>query len=158
MLTIQQTPRMIQDPKPENRFTMEAFKLFEQARDRGYRKRLWARLRNRSRALCRLDAVSRQQIAAQHAAGKQEVLLDRIMGSAGRGADFDHDFYPLRDDTQQRWVGIATALLRGQDLPPVELVQVDDVYYVVDGHHRVSVARMLGHLTIDAQVTVWETE
>jgi hypothetical protein len=42
-------------------------------------------------------------------------------------------------------------------LPPVELIQVGDVYFVRDGHHRISVARMMGQDSIDAEVTVWET-
>jgi hypothetical protein len=41
-------------------------------------------------------------------------------------------------------------------LPPVVLVQVGDVYFVRDGHHRISVARALGQLDIEAEVTVWQ--
>ena len=36
------------------------------------------------------------------------------------------------------------------------LVQVGDVYFVCDGHHRISVARALGQLAIEAEVTVWQ--
>jgi len=44
----------------------------------------------------------------------------------------------------------------GVTLPLVDLVQVGDVYFVRDGHHRISVARAFGQESIDAQVTVWE--
>jgi hypothetical protein len=41
-------------------------------------------------------------------------------------------------------------------LPPVQLIEVNGCYFVRDGHHRVSVARMLGQLEIEAEVTVWQ--
>jgi ParB-like chromosome segregation protein Spo0J len=47
-------------------------------------------------------------------------------------------------------------MLRGVTLPPVELIQVGDTYFVVDGHHRISAARALKVDHIDATVTVWE--
>ena len=56
----------------------------------------------------------------------------------------------------KRWLGVARAALRGEHLPPVDLIRAGDVYYVRDGHHRISVARALGQREIDARVTVWE--
>jgi hypothetical protein len=53
-------------------------------------------------------------------------------------------------------LGIATARQRGKPLPPVELIQVGDVYFVRDGHHRISVARALGQRDIGAEVMVWQ--
>ena len=38
------------------------------------------------------------------------------------------------------------------NLPPVVLYKVGDVYFVVDGHHRVSVAREQGQTFIDAEI------
>ena len=37
-------------------------------------------------------------------------------------------------------------------MPPVVLYKVGEIYFVVDGHHRVSVAREQGQLFIDAEV------
>jgi hypothetical protein len=54
-----------------------------------------------------------------------------------------------------RWLRVAAARDQGKVLPPVVLVQVGDVYFVRDGHHRISVARALGQLDIEAEVTVW---
>jgi hypothetical protein len=54
-----------------------------------------------------------------------------------------------------RWLSVAAARDQGKGLPPVVLVQVGDVYFVRDGHHRIAVARALGQLDIEAQVTVW---
>jgi hypothetical protein len=42
---------------------------------------------------------------------------------------------------------------RGEAMPPVDLVRIGQIYFVRDGHHRVSVARALGHGDIDALVT-----
>jgi hypothetical protein len=54
-----------------------------------------------------------------------------------------------------RWLRVAAARDQGKVLPPVVLVQVGDVYFVRDGHHRISVARTLGQLDIEGEVTVW---
>ncbi len=71
-----------------------------------------------------------------------------------KAGDFDIDFYPAQERTENRWLQVATAFLRGVSLPPVELIQLGDTYFVVDGHHRISVARTLRHTHIDAVVTV----
>jgi hypothetical protein len=93
-------------------------------------------------------------VAGSSYAGIRPVSINKITGSEGRSADFDADFLPLHERTRDRWISIAKARLSGRGLPPVELVQVGDAYYVRDGHHRISVARALGEEAIDAEVTV----
>jgi len=88
-------------------------------------------------------------------AGQQEVALDNIRGTEGRQNDFDDRFNPLTDRNRQRWQSIAKAYEEGTYLPPIELIQVGKVYFVRDGHHRVSVARALGLSRITANITVW---
>lgn len=44
----------------------------------------------------------------------------------------------------------------GVKLPPVALIQVGEVYFVEDGHHRISVAKLWGEHEIEAEVTIWE--
>jgi hypothetical protein len=83
------------------------------------------------------------------------VAIDQIRGSEGRCRYFDRDFRPLHDKARGRWLNIARARQQGKSLPPVVLVQVGDTYFVRDGHHRISVARALGQLDIEARVTVW---
>ena len=61
-------------------------------------------------------------------------------------------FRPLVNHTRDRWVSIAIARHQGINLPPVELIQVGEEYFVRDGHHRVSVAKTFGQATIEAQV------
>jgi hypothetical protein len=80
------------------------------------------------------------------------IAIDKIVGSEGRVHDFDKNFRPLVSHTCDRWVGIAVARRKGVALPPVELIQVGDEYYVRDGHHRISVAKTFGQATIEAEV------
>jgi hypothetical protein len=85
----------------------------------------------------------------------QAVPICQIRGSQGRCHDFDRNFYPLQDHLKSRWLRVAMAWQLGLALPPVELIQVGDVYFVRDGHHRISVAKALGQLEINAEVRVW---
>jgi uncharacterized protein (DUF1015 family) len=84
------------------------------------------------------------------------VPIAKIQGSEGRCQDFDSAFHPTHNHTEERWVSIATAEKLEVSLPPVELIQVGEIYYVRDGHHRISVAKSLGQMVIEAQVTVWD--
>jgi hypothetical protein len=58
----------------------------------------------------------------------------------------------------QRWKRIDRAFQRGEDLPPVELYEIGDSYFVVDGHHRVSVARYHEVPTVEAAVAEFHPE
>jgi hypothetical protein len=92
----------------------------------------------------------------QHYAGIQSVSIHQIHGTQGKGSDFDAGFAPLNERTRSRWLKIAIARLQGTPLPPVELIQVEETYFVVDGHHRISVAKALGEQMIDAEITAWK--
>ncbi len=81
------------------------------------------------------------------------VPLDAIVGTVDRGRDFDRSFRPTTGRVRSRWEHIAAAMRRGEAMPPVDLVRIGQIYFVRDGHHRVSVARALGHDDIDAIVT-----
>lgn len=104
-----------------------------------------------------LHADSRDAtVVARRHAGTQLVPLSAIRGSEGRTDDFDAHFRPLQAHDEQRWIGVAAAVSQGAVLPPVDLVQLGDTYYVRDGHHRLSIAAAQGQTTVEAQVTVWE--
>jgi hypothetical protein len=93
----------------------------------------------------------------QHDLGLQVVPLDAIVGTVDRSVDFDRGFRPTSSHLRSRWERIAAAQRRGEALPPVSLYKVGELYFVRDGHHRVSVAKSLGHSDIDAYVTEVET-
>jgi hypothetical protein len=84
------------------------------------------------------------------------VPICQIRGTESRAGDFDCNFNPLRDHNQGRWQHIAGARQLGKALSPVDLVQVGDLYFVRDGHHRISVAQALGQQDIEAKVIVWQ--
>jgi len=84
--------------------------------------------------------------------GIQTVPLDRIVGSLNRYDEFDRAFKPVDDHLAERWQNIDYAFYKSIGLPPILLYKVGQVYFVVDGHHRVSVAREQGQVEIDAEV------
>jgi ParB-like chromosome segregation protein Spo0J len=47
---------------------------------------------------------------------------------------------------------VKQAFLQSKPLPPVQVVQVEEDYFVIDGHHRVSAARQLGVSYLEARV------
>ncbi len=83
----------------------------------------------------------------------QIVPLEAIVGTLEPTPHFDARFRPASEVLRARWQRIALAHRRGDALPPIELVKRPEGYYVLDGRHRVSVARALGHPDIDARVT-----
>lgn len=85
--------------------------------------------------------------------GLQSVEVDDIVGSVDRTKDFDRYFRPTSSRIRERWQRLAAAQRRGESVPPILLYKVGSMYFVVDGHHRVSIA-IARHLhTIDAYVT-----
>ncbi len=120
-------------------------------------RRLWAILTRRSVRLLDLEDVRRSKtIEGGFDLGCVTIPVGSIRGSESRGCDFDDEFLPLADGAGQRWAGVYAARLCGVPLPAVSVVQVGEIYYVRDGHHRVSVARMLGEEYIEAHVQVWQ--
>lgn len=85
--------------------------------------------------------------------GLKVVQLDAIVGTVDRAADFDRGFRPTSQRLRSRWERIAAAQRRGEAMPPVSLFLVGELYFVRDGHHRVSVAKSQGRDDIDAYVT-----
>lgn len=78
------------------------------------------------------------------------VPLDAIVGTVDATADFDARFRPATDRVAPRWERVARAYREGRPLPPISVLERPDGYYVLDGRHRVSVARALGQIEIDA--------
>jgi hypothetical protein len=135
-----------------------ARQLHQRACISGWLGQIWATLTGRSRHLLNLAEVEANHPSGnRYSIGLQAVPLGQIRGSQGRCRDFDLDFYPRQDHLKSRWLRVATAWYMGIPLPPIELIQVDDIYYVRDGHHRISVARALGQIEINAEVRVWES-
>jgi hypothetical protein len=106
-----------------------------------------------SNRLLSFDDVRREVVAYNRLyRGRRVVEVDEIVGSVGRWRDFDRSFLPARASMGERWKRIDRAFQRGEDFPPVELYEIDEAYFVVDGHHRVSVARYHDVPTVEAAV------
>lgn len=89
--------------------------------------------------------------------GLTEVEVSTIVGSVDRTRDFDRYFRPTSARVRERWQRLATAQRRGESVPPVQLYRIGDMHFVIDGHHRVSIAISRHFTTIDAYVTVIHT-
>jgi len=98
------------------------------------------------------EVVDALGVVGREDLGLQVVPLDAIVGTVDRAADFDRGFRPTSPRLRSRWERIAAAQRRGESLPPISLYKVGDLYFVRDGHHRVSVAKSLGRQDIDAYV------
>ena len=132
---------------------------FRRARKQAAMQQLVARLRGKSDELLAYEDVREQLRAADRTIdrGLQEIPLDAIVGSVGRYKDFTRGFLPKKDSDEDRWARVKAAVIDMVGLPPIDLYQVGEVYFVIDGNHRVSVARQLGSETIAAYVTEIET-
>jgi hypothetical protein len=85
-----------------------------------------------------------------HSTRLRSIPLDAIVGTVDATTDFDAGFRPAADRVSPRWQSVARAYRDGRSLPPIAVIERPDGYYVLDGRHRVSVARTLGHAHIDA--------
>ena len=90
--------------------------------------------------------------------GMQTIPIDKIVGSEGRYRDFNNQFLPRHEYLRGRWESIDKAHLKDVILPPIQLYEIGGVYFVRDGNHRVSVAKMQGVISIDAEVISLDTE
>lgn len=98
----------------------------------------------------------RSILEAREGVGKQStqnIPLEKIVGSVGRYRDFNRTFLPRNEALLERWRRVDAAMHSFTGVPPIDLYQIGDLYFVRDGNHRVSVARTRGDKTIDAYVT-----
>ena len=99
------------------------------------------------------EVIEALGLVSERSLGLQVVAISAIVGTVDRERDFDRHFRPTSGRVRSRWEQIAEAMRRGEALPPVDLIKIGEIYFVRDGHHRVSVACALGHSDIDAYVT-----
>ena len=135
----------------------QAYSRFNSLCWRAQAKRMWSKLTGRSRRLLDLDdARDNRDIEGIYEAGCLTIEVAKIKGSECRVCDFDREFLPLSESSRQRWVNVYGARMADIPLPAISVVQIGDVYYVRDGHHRVSVARLMGEAYIEANTQVWQ--
>lgn len=104
-----------------------------------------------------LDEVTRRlRFFNQRYVGIRSIPVDRIVGTAGRTGGFSTGFLPRRQDMSQRWRRVEETFPDG-GFAPIVVYKAGESYFVVDGHHRVAIAKQRGIETIDAEVTELET-
>lgn len=138
-------------------FTMRYHNIAHNDYDKALRSALWSRI-NRTVRQKQNDLIAFGEVwphimnSTRTQRGVMDVDVNAIVGSSGRFRDFDAHFLPRRREHHDRWVNVMQAHYEGIRLAPVVLYKVGGAYFVEDGNHRVSVARIVGQESIAAQV------
>lgn len=132
---------------------------FERARRKATWNRILSFITGRPTLLLPFDLV-RERLGAQRVGSErtQSIDLDRIVGSVNRYREFDREYLPTRWRTGERWERVRDSLYRTDEFPPIDVYEIEGAYYVVDGNHRVSVAKRLGHRQIRARVVAFRPD
>jgi hypothetical protein len=105
------------------------------------------------------DVVAALGRTGERHVGLQSITLESVVGTVDRRhAEFDRRFRPASSRPRRRWESIAAARRRGRPMPPIEVFRLGELHFVIDGHHRVSVARAHGDTDIDAYVREVQTK
>ncbi|MBE3094217.1 MAG: ParB N-terminal domain-containing protein [Actinobacteria bacterium] len=132
---------------------------FESARFRSLLTSLKYFLVGRNNELLSFEKIKKGfEIYKQKYLGIQTIPIDAIVGSFDRYKDFDRYFLPKKAHLQQRWAKIHNLIARDVILPPVKLYKIGEIYFVIDGNHRVSASKKLGVKYIDAEVIEFITD
>ena len=134
---------------------------FHRLRSKAALERFWAGIRGESLDLMPYDEVSSKlRAVSQTNIGIQQVPLENIIGSVNRTSDFDRNFRPLSDGDRSRWANVKAAMTSPYTtgVPPVSLYKIGEAYFVLDGNHRISIAKEMGLDSIEAYVTEVKTK
>jgi hypothetical protein len=140
----------------------DAAAAFARERRRQSLTKLASRVRRRDDVTVMLpfeDVVAALGRTGERHVGLQSIALESVVGTVDRRhAEFDRRFRPASSRPRRRWQSIAAARRRGRPMPPIEVFRVGELHFVIDGHHRVSVARAHGDTDIDAYVREVQTK
>jgi nucleotide-binding universal stress UspA family protein len=134
---------------------------FRNARAKARLQHLWASVTGKTDNLLQYDEITRRMhVEGQSSRGVQEIPVDAIVGSVNRYRDFDRNFLPLRDEDMERWARVKAAITSpgSPGLPPIRVYQIGEAYFVLDGNHRVSIAKQMGIEALEAHVTEIKTK
>ncbi len=140
---------------------INALEDFRRARSKAALQHFWANITGKSLDLLPFDEISAKLHAtAKSERGLQEIPVDAIVGSVGRYYDFDKNFLPLHDNDSDRWARVKTAMTSpaSQGVPPIRVYKIGEAFFVLDGNHRVSIAKQMGFEFIEAYVTEIKTK
>ena len=129
---------------------------FRKARSKAELQQLWALVTGRTVGLLPYDEITKRLHATGFSSkGLMEIPVEAIVGSVNRYQDFNHNFLPLHDADRQRWATVKAMMTSpgSAGLPPIRAYKLGDAYFVLDGNHRVSIAKEMGLETVEAYVT-----
>lgn len=137
----------------------KAIQDFQAARQKAAIQEILARITGKSTQLLSYEDVAEKlKLRVRVERGVQTIPLGAIVGSLGRYTEFTRTFLPRLENDQERWARVKTAFANSSVGPsPIEVYKVGNVYFVVDGNHRVSIARQEGLQFIDAHVIEMRT-
>jgi hypothetical protein len=126
---------------------------FSRARFKAFLNKVWGTISGRPTNLLSYDDIKEKlHIGGPIYRGVKTIRMEQIVGSLNRYHQFDRAFLPIQDETSSRWQNVDRAYYEDIYLPPIVLYKVGQVFFVVDGHHRVSVAREQGQEFIEAEI------
>lgn len=131
---------------------------FQRVRRQAALREALASLTGEKTRLMAYDEVRSQlRYTGSAAQGARDIPIRAIVGSVGRYQDFTRSFLPINPKDEERWVSLRTYLEEGHPIPAIDVYQMGDAYFVIDGNHRISIARQLGIEYIPARVTEVKT-
>jgi hypothetical protein len=126
---------------------------FQRARFKSFINQAFSLISGKKNNLLSYDEIKEKlKIGGPIYRGVKTVKVSQIIGSLNRYHEFDIAFLPKEDELASRWQKVDRAFYEDIHLPPIVLYKVGEIYFVVDGHHRVSVAREQGQEYIEAEV------
>lgn len=127
---------------------------FKKLRRQAALQQILARFTGKSAALLSFGEVTQAlKMVGEMERGLQTIPVSSIVGSVGRYDDFTRSFLPRKAFDMERWTNVRLAAQQSAELPPINVYQIGDAYFVLDGNHRVSIARQMGQEYISAVVT-----
>jgi len=144
-----------------NRKYFSALQDFNNARRKASIQEILARLAGKQNELLSYEEVAEKlKLNVRTERGIHDIPLKAIVGSVGRYNEFTRDFFPLKNRDQVRWARVKTMVddPMGTGMPPIDVYKVGEIYFVLDGNHRVSIAREEGFEFIEAHVIEVKTD
>jgi nucleotide-binding universal stress UspA family protein len=148
---------------PESNSKVEytrALEDFRRARAKARMRHLWAAVTGESLDLLRFDEITQKMhTIGLSSKGIKDIPVAAIVGSVNRYQDFDRNFLPLHDYDGERWANVKAVMTTpgSSGLPPIRVYKIGDAYFVLDGNHRVSIAKQMGIEQVEAFVTEIQT-
>lgn len=130
--------------------------MFGKARRLARREMRGGLLRRQESCLRSFQDVVADRLPKSREMGLRSIPISRIVGSVDKPCSFTKSFLPRSDAQRGRWKRAYAVAHSLTGYEPIHVYQLAEDFFVLDGHFRVSVAKILGGDTIDAFVEVWD--